>query len=274
MRPLLSQDRPGLPRTPPAAAGTAAGGSPGAVSADPAADASVAALRSHGWACPDLQAMGFRIVSATQRSAPAGRPLSCASRTDSTRQPSWNSTPHRQPAARRRPPRRLTRQPADGTLRRQRRLRGRDRRRYRRCGQALDQGRRAVERHLPDRQEHLHLRVGPARERCRRCRRGLGSGRRPAGQGAAVGGTPRGRMRAGDSSAGAAESVAERLERGLRKMALHPDMMTVHPARRRGVLRQRRRPNRQLPSLERVIFLKCLESTARSFSYCCSSALW
>ena len=27
-------------------------------------------------------------------------------------------------------------------------------------------------------------------------------------------------------------------------------------------------------TLERVIFLKCLESTARSFSYCCSSALW
>ncbi|MDR6556142.1 hypothetical protein J2809_000473 [Arthrobacter pascens] len=52
--------------------GTAAGGS-GAVSADPAADASVAALRSHGWACPDLQAMGFHIVSATSK-VYAGRP--------------------------------------------------------------------------------------------------------------------------------------------------------------------------------------------------------
>ena len=53
--------------------GTAAGGSPGAVSADPAADSTVAALRSHGWACPDLQAMGFHIVSATSK-VYAGRP--------------------------------------------------------------------------------------------------------------------------------------------------------------------------------------------------------
>ena len=53
--------------------GTAAGGSPGAVSADPAAGSRVAALRSHGWACPDLQAMGFHIVSATSK-VYAGRP--------------------------------------------------------------------------------------------------------------------------------------------------------------------------------------------------------
>lgn len=39
----------------------------------PSVEASVAALRSSGWACPDLQAMGFHIVSATSKVL-AGRP--------------------------------------------------------------------------------------------------------------------------------------------------------------------------------------------------------
>ncbi|MFJ5698239.1 anti-sigma factor [Arthrobacter sp. NPDC093139] len=54
--------------------GTEAGDSSGAdVSADPAAGSNVAVLRSHGWACPDLQVMGFHIVSATSK-VYAGRP--------------------------------------------------------------------------------------------------------------------------------------------------------------------------------------------------------
>jgi hypothetical protein len=53
-----------------ASGGAAVGGGAGG---GPSADPSVAALRTHGWACPDLQAMGFHIVSATSKVF-AGRP--------------------------------------------------------------------------------------------------------------------------------------------------------------------------------------------------------
>jgi hypothetical protein len=60
----------GSPADAAASAGAAAGGGAGG---GPSADPSVAALRTHGWACPDLQAMGFHIVSATSKVF-AGRP--------------------------------------------------------------------------------------------------------------------------------------------------------------------------------------------------------
>jgi hypothetical protein len=59
----------GEPRQYAAATFSGQAGSPAEAAAGggPSADPSVAALRTHGWACPDLQAMGFHIVSATSK---------------------------------------------------------------------------------------------------------------------------------------------------------------------------------------------------------------
>ena len=61
----------GVPVEGPAGTGGAPAG--GGAGRTPSVEASVAALRSSGWACPDLQAMGFHIVSATSKVL-AGRP--------------------------------------------------------------------------------------------------------------------------------------------------------------------------------------------------------
>lgn len=61
----------GVPVEGPASTGGAATG--GGDGRGPSVEASVAALRSSGWACPDLQAMGFHVVSATSKVL-AGRP--------------------------------------------------------------------------------------------------------------------------------------------------------------------------------------------------------
>ena len=88
--------------------GTAAGGSPGQCrQTRQRIRAWQPCVRTAGPA-PISRPWAFTSCRPRQRSTPDGRPLSCASRMESTRQPSWNSTPHRQPAARRRPPRRLS----------------------------------------------------------------------------------------------------------------------------------------------------------------------
>ncbi|MDQ1596065.1 MAG: hypothetical protein QOH40_2621 [Arthrobacter pascens] len=225
--------------------GTAAGGSPGAVFADPAADSSVAALRSHGWACPDLQAMGFHIVSATSK-VYAGRPavelrLSDGKHTATVLEqhsaPAAGST--EAPASPGEPVNPLTGHAAgsDGFVA------------VNAAGTA-GTGRLWIKAAAPwsaiyqtGRSTFTYVSDLPANA-ADDAVAALAAAGGTAGQGAAVQGAA-GRSGAHpvglDYGAGAAsrpdtpragdESVGERLERGLRKLALHLDKMTGHLAR-------------------------------------------